>query len=305
MTSEAMNQEKNPLLVIVGETASGKSELALRLAEWFNGELICADSWTVRREVNIGTAKPSTEDLARVPHHLLDVVGPCEDFTAAVFKEMAQKAIEDITARGRLPIMVGGTGLYIDGVLYDYGFLPAGDRVARKELDEMSIEDLLTLIKEQGIKLGDIDTRNKRRLIRLIETGGARPQKKQLRPNTLIVGLQTNREQLKERIEKRTNAMLASGLEAEVRQLTKRYGWDCEALKGVGYAQWRGYFEGGEGISGSAQSLDETRQKIIKATLDLAKRQRTWFKRNKSIHWYSTPVKWSNVVAEVTTFLSK
>lgn len=298
MTNEAMNQEKNPLLVIIGETASGKSELAMRLAERFDGELICADSWTVRREVNIGTAKPNTEERAAVPHHLLDVVGPCEDFTAAVFKEMAQAAIDDIAARGKLPIMVGGTGLYIDSVLYDYGFLPAGDRSARKELDEMSVEDLLARIKEQGIELGAVDARNKRRLIRLIETDGEQPQKKQLRPNTFIIGLRTEREQLKERIERRTDTMLDAGLEAEVRQLADRYGWGCEALKGVGYAQWRGYFDG-------SQTLSETRQKIIKATLDLAKRQRTWFKRNKSVHWCSTPVKWPDIVAETTTALSK
>lgn len=293
------------LVVIIGETASGKSELAMRLAEQFDGELICADSWTVRREVNIGTAKPSAEERARVPHHLLDVVGPCEDFTVAVFKELALRAIDDIAARGKLPIMVGGTGLYIDSVLYDYGFLPAGDRANREKFNRMSAGELLACIKEQGIELGDVDTRNKRRLIRLIETGGARPQKKQLRPNTLILGLKTEREQLKERIKQRTDTMLEAGLEAEVRGLSERYGWQCEALKGVGYAQWHGYFEGSEDATGQSQSLQETRQKIIKATLDLAKRQRTWFKRNKSVHWHVTPVNWSNVVAEVTTFLSK
>jgi tRNA dimethylallyltransferase len=285
------------LLVVIGETASGKSELALRLAEQFDGELICADSWTVRREVNIGTAKPSTEEQARVPHHLLDVVGPCEDFTAAVFKELALEAIDDIATRGKRPIMVGGTGLYIDSVLYDYGFLPAGDRAARESLSAMDAGELLALIKERGIELGDVDQRNKRRLIRLIETDGQRPQKKELRPGTLIIGLQTDRDRLKQRVEQRTDAMLAAGLEDETRQLVERYGWSCEALKGVGYAQWRGYFDG-------TQNLEETRQKIIKATLDLAKRQRTWFKRNNSIQWHATPVKWPDVVAEVTTFLS-
>jgi len=297
------------LVVVIGETASGKSELALKLAERFDGELICADSWTVRREVNIGTAKPSDAERTRVPHHLLDVVGPCEDFTAAVFKELALQAIDDIASRGKLPIMVGGTGLYIDSVLYDYGFLPAGDRVAREKLNGMTLQALLNTVKERGIELGDVDTRNKRRLIRLIETGGERPQKKQLRPNTLILGLRTDRERLRERIERRVDAMLAAGLEAEVRRLAARYGWQCEALKGVGYAQWRGYLEGDPG----AQNLPETRQKIIKATLDLAKRQRTWFRRpayrpsreNKSVHWHTTPVKWPDVVAEVTTFLSK
>ncbi len=288
----------SPLLVIIGETASGKSELALRLAEQFDGELICADSWTVRREVNIGTAKPSAADRRRVPHHLLDVVEPCEEFTAAVFKERAQQAINDIAKQGKLPILVGGTGLYIDSVLYDYSFLAAGDREARKQLDELDIPQLLQLIEERGLALGEVDQRNKRRLIRLLETAGATPQKSQLRENTLVMGLQMDRELLKKRITERTDAMLAAGLEAEVRDLAERYGWGCEALKGVGYAQWQNYFAG-------QQTLSEIRQKIIKATLDLAKRQRTWFKRNKSIQWFGTPVNLSDVVAEVTTFLSK
>lgn len=284
------------LIVIVGETASGKSELALRLAGQFGGELVCADSWTVRREVNIGTAKPNAGERARVPHHLLDVAGPCDDFTAAVFKELAIKAIDDIASRGKLPIMVGGTGLYIDSVLYDYSFLPAGDRAEREALNSMTVAELLSLIKEKGLEPGAVDVRNKRRLIRLIETNGERPANGQPRLNTLVIGLKTEREQLKQRIEQRTDAMLVAGLEDEVRDLADNYGWDCEALKGVGYAQWKSYFEG-------SQSLDETRQKIIKATLDLAKRQRTWFKRNNSIQWLDTPVKWPSVVAVATTFL--
>jgi tRNA dimethylallyltransferase len=290
------NRKISPLIVIVGETASGKSELALRLAQRLNGEIICADSWTVRREVDIGTAKPSLADRAKVPHHLLDIVGPDEDFTAAVFKKMALKAIDDIVSRGKIPIMAGGTGLYIDSVVYNYGFLPAGDRKDRLELNNLSVDELIGRINELGIELGDVDRRNKRRLIRLIETGGQQPSKQQMRPNTLIIGLRTGREVLRERVERRTDAMIAEGLEDEVRRLVERYGWDCEALKGVGYAQWRGYF-------GESQTLAETRQKIIKATLDLAKRQRTWFKRNSRIQWFSTPVNWQNVVETVTTFL--
>lgn len=294
-----MNTPK--LLVIIGETASGKSALALHLAQRFNGEIICADSWTVRREVNIGTAKPSAADQALVPHHLLDVAGPDEDFTAAVFKRLAQAAIHDIASRGKLPIMAGGTGLYIDSVLYDYGFLPAGDRAERQALNALSTEQLLAKSAEMGIDPGDVDIRNKRRLIRLIETGGGVPAQHPIRDHTMVLGLRTDRETLKERIEKRTDAMLAAGLEDEVRTLAARYGWDCEALKGVGYAQWRGYIEGHEGHT----DLAETRQKIIKATLDLAKRQRTWFKRNKSIQWVDTPVNLSHIVDTVTTFLNE
>lgn len=284
------------LVVVVGETASGKSDLAFKLAQKFNGEIICADSWTVRKYADIGTAKPSAEEQATIPHHLLDIVEPCEDFTAAVFKRLASQAVKDISNRGKLPILTGGTGLYVDGVIYDFGFLPAGDRRAREELNMLTNQELLNKIKKMNIKLRNVDIRNKRRLIRLIETEGAVPAKAGLRPNTLIIGLQTDRDRLQERIIERTDAMLAAGLEREVAGLAERYSWDCEALKGVGYAQWKGYFDG-------RQTLPETRQKIIKATLDLAKRQRTWFKRNKSIHWFLTPVKWPEVVDTLTTFL--
>lgn len=286
-----------PLLVIVGETASGKSDLALALAQRLNGEIICADSWTVRREVNIGTAKPTLAQQALVPHHLLDVAGPDEDFTAAVFKKLANAAMQDITNRGKLSIMVGGTGLYIDGVVYDYGFLQEGDREARKALNDLSNDQLLQQIRNLGLELGDIDTRNKRRLIRLIETNGARPSRKEMRANTYIIGVKNDSDVLNERIEKRVDTMLADGLEQEVAGLVKRYGWDCEALKGVGYSQWKDYFLG-------TQDLLGTRAKIIKATKDLAKRQRTWFKRNKSIQWLHAPVNLEQIVESITTKLS-
>lgn len=290
--------DRPPLLVIVGETASGKSALAMDLARRLSGEIICADSWTVRREVTIGTAKPTAAEMGEIPHHLVDIVGPEEDFTAAVFKSLAQQKILEIAARGKLPIIVGGTGLYIDGVLYDFNFLPPGDRGAREELNQKSIPALLEQITNAGLELGSVDTRNKRRLIRLLETNGAKQTRGQLRANTLIVGLQTEREVLAERITRRVDTMLEQGLEDEVRELAERYGWDCEGLKGVGYAQWQSYFLG-------TASLDEIRAKIIKATLDLAKRQRTWFKRNKSIHWFVTPVNQTTVVDLVTTSLNK
>ncbi len=287
-----------PLVVIVGETASGKSALALAMAQQFDGELICADSWTVRRELDIGTAKPSAAEKAAVRHHLLDIVGPDEDFTAAVFKGLANEAISEISSKGKLPFMVGGTGLYVDGVLFDYGFLAEGDRSARERLNVLSNEEILAEIAAAGIELGEVDVRNKRRLIRLLETNGAVPTRSQLRENTLIVGIRPERAELEQRVTKRVDSMLSSGLEQEVRALVAKYGWAAEGLKGVGYSQWKDYFNGTE-------SIDETRAKIIKATLDLAKRQRTWFARNKSIHWLTTPVNNTEVVDLITTFLSK
>lgn len=292
-----MTNDLPPLIVIVGETASGKTKLAIELAEHLNGEIICADSWTVRREVNIGTAKPTPEEQKRIKHHLLDVAGPDEDFTAAVFKDLANKAIEDISSRGKLAIMVGGTGLYVDGVIYDFNFLPAGDRNEREKLNNLGIEELLQIISEREIELGEVDQRNKRRLIRLIETNGAIPTRKDLRSNTLILGIKPDPTHRNIKIEARLDAMMAAGLEQEVQGLVDKYGWDCEALKGVGYAQWRGYFEG-------TNNLEETRTAIFKANKDLAKRQRTWFKRNKSIHWLNTPVNVPKTVDIVTTFLS-
>ncbi|MDL2341470.1 MAG: tRNA (adenosine(37)-N6)-dimethylallyltransferase MiaA [Patescibacteria group bacterium] len=300
-TTTKTTNDPPQLIVIVGETASGKSALAIELALQLNGEIICADSWTVRREVTIGTAKPTAEQQAQVPHHLIDIVEPGADFTAAVFKRLANEKITAITARGKLPILVGGTGLYIDGVLFDFNFLPAGDRQERLRLNECTNAELLQKIADQGLELGDIDTGNKRRLIRLLETNGAEQVRHPLRRNTLILGIVTDRETLMTRITDRVDAMLAAGLEQEVDDLQRRYGWGCEALKGVGYSQWKDYFLGQK----SPAELDRTRIKIIKATLDLAKRQRTWFKRNKSIQWLSTPVNPQAAVALATTFLSK
>lgn len=287
-----------PLLVIVGETASGKTDLAIDLAERLNGEIICADSSTVRREANIGSAKPTTEEQAAVPHHLLDIVGPDEPFTAALFKEAASVAIKEIAGRGKLPILVGGTGLYIDSVIYDYDFLPQGDPVLRRELSMLSVEKLSKRVQALGIDLDGVDAKNPRRLIRLIETKGKKATRKELRDNTVVIGIQVERQVLRQRVNRRVHEMLEAGLQQEVQALSDKYGWGCEALKGVGYSQWQNHFL-------HAQTIPETRQSIIKATMDLAKRQRTWFKRNKSIHWLKYPVNREEVVDLITTSLDK
>jgi tRNA dimethylallyltransferase len=247
--------------------------------------------------MNVGTAKPSSAEQAQARHHLLDVVAPDEDFSAAVFKRLANKAIGEISERGKLPILVGGTGLYIDGVLFDYNFLPAGPPDLRSELNTLTIPELLARIDAAGLELGDVDVRNKRRLIRLLETEGAEQTKQALRENTLIIGLQPDRAELKDRITARVDAMLAAGLEQEVKELHERYGWEAEGLKGIGYREWQDYFL-------SSQSLEQTRERIISSTVGLAKRQRTWFKRNKSIHWFATPVNYAHIDELVTTFLN-
>lgn len=284
-----------PLVAIVGQTASGKSDIALRLAREFNGEIISADSWSVRRELHIGTAKPSQQAQASVPHHLLNIVGPCEDFTAALFKQRALELIADIHGRDKLPLLVGGTGLYIDSVIFDYSFAPPGDVASRRLYNQMTIDKLLQIAAEKKLDTASIDTRNKRRIIRLLETNGAQPQKQPLRKNTLILGVNVDNQQLQQRIEQRVDAMLAAGLEQEVGELAVKYGWNCEGLRGIGYIEWREYFAG-------EQSVDEARARIIQATKQLAKRQQTWFKRNEHIIWCQT---YNEVSQQLHTFLDR
>jgi tRNA dimethylallyltransferase len=272
------------LIVIVGETASGKSELGLRAAEHMHGEIVSADSWTVYRGFNIGTAKPSPEEQARVPHHLIDIADPREGFSAALFKGLAEQAITDIAARDKLPFLVGGTGLYIDSVLYNYEFLPAPSPGQREELNGLSLPKLLERAEAMGLSTDMIDTRNKRRVIRLIENNGRQPGRGMLRSDTLLIGLRIPREQLEVRIEQRVDAMLAAGLEEETRQLADIYGWDVEPMKGIGYREWRAYFAG-------EQPLEATREQIVRSTLQLAKKQRTWFKREPAIKWFEDAAK--------------
>ncbi len=322
-----------PLIAIVGETASGKSALAMELAQKFNGEIICADSWTVYKGFDIGTAKPSAEERALVPHHLLDVADPLQGFSAVLFQRLAKQAITDITSRMRLPILVGGTGLYVDSVLFDYSFLPANDSDLRAELNLKSLDELLNIAHAHNLDTSKIDVRNKRRLIRLIENDGAMPSRQKLRQDTLVLGMAVSRDELKTRVAKRVDRMLEMGLEREVRELAVRYGWGVEPMKGIGYREWRDYFTRGDGagqtFGGSddknvveqlgdarptsgytavldpgapALTLAAVRERILKSTMDLAKRQRTWFKRNQSIQW--APDR-SYAVDIATTFLNK
>lgn len=238
-----------PLVVIVGETASGKSALALELAKKFNGEIICADSRTVYKSMDIGTAKPSPAEQKQVKHYLLDVVEPGERFTVADFKDQANKAIQEIYNRDRLPIMVGGSGLYVDSVLFDYQFSSRG---------------------------AERDPVNPRHLKQSGQT------KKILRDNTLVLGLQVERSILEERIKNRVDAMVTTGFEKEVQMLVKTYGWDNQAMLAPGYKAFREYLEG-------EITLEEAKIGFVRSDIQLAKRQRTWFKRNKSIQWINDP----------------
>ncbi len=279
-----------PLIVIVGETASGKSALALSLAQEFKGEIICADSRTIYKGMDIGTAKPSKADQKLVRHNLIDLITPDKKFTAADFKRLATAVITDIQNRGRLPVMVGGTGLYIDSVIFDYDFHPAADSARRLELQKQKIEDLRAQLEAEGVPL-PINDRNPRHLIRALETGGVPADKQALLPWTLVLGLSVEREELKRRIKARVQYMIEQGLEGEVKALAQKYGWDNEAMSAIGYREWQAYFK-------DNQTREETQELITKNTLNYAKRQRTWFKRNYSIQWIKDPPEGVALVAK-------
>jgi len=251
----------SPLLVIVGPTASGKTDLAIELAQKYDGEIICADSRTVYKGLDIGTAKPSREQRNLVQHHLLDVVRPDQPFTVADFKKQALRAMDDISRRGKLPIMVGGSGLYIDVVLFDYSFSNDHER----------------------------DPVNPRHANQA--SGHSRSK---LRENTLIIGIDVDADVLKQRIRYRVERMDAEGLINEMHTVHKAYP-GAKALDAPAYKAFKAY------VAGSI-TRDEAKRRVVQNDYQLSRRQRAWFKRNKSIHWVSDP---SNIDDLVTTFLNK
>ena len=284
-----------PLIVIVGPTASGKSDLAMKLAQQFNGEIIAADSRTIYKGLDIGSAKPTKADQTLIKHHLLDVVSPNQAYSAARFQKDAILAVEDIYKRGKLPIMVGGSGLYIDSVIFNYEFSPAADQKLRTKLAELSLSDLQKKAIELGITEDDINFQNRRHLQRAVEAGGVKKHNRHLRENTHVIGLEINKEQLAKRISERIDAMVAKGLIEEVKGLINRYGSDNEAMTGIGYRALAKYFNG-------QMSLDDAIANFKRGDLLLAKKQMTWFRRNKYIHWFSDP---RQAEMSVASFLNK
>lgn len=283
-----------PLLVIVGETASGKSALAMTLAKEFNGEIIAGDARTIYRGMDIGTAKPSRQAQQQVRHHLIDELEIDQPITAAMFKDRALQAISEITARGKLPILVGGSGLYVDSVLFDYGFNLPVDTAERQRLQQLTVPELQAELRRRGIALPQ-NHQNPRHLIRALETAGRTPSKGSLRANTLIVGTMTERTLLRQKIIERVDAMFAAGLEAELRGLVKKHGWNGQLSQTIGYKEFKDYLSG-------EQSLEAVRAAIIRDTVAYAKRQRTWFRRNGAVKY---PCNIDEVVALVTTWLNK
>jgi len=275
---ESSNYNKTPLIVIVGPTASGKTSLAINLAEIYGGEIICADSRTVYKDMDIGTAKPSYEDCQRVPHWGIDLIYPYEYFSAAEFKQYSLKKIEDIRSRNKIPFLVGGTGLYIDAIVFDYKFGNKSDVKKRTLLEKLTIEELWEYCSKNNIELPD-NYNNKRYVIRCIEQGGINNSRKvEINNNIIVVGISTDRDNLRKRIKDRIEQFFDNNVVEEARILGKIYGWDNRAMSGNIYPILHKYID-------NEINIEEAKVEIFYRDWHLAKRQMTWFRRNKNIEW--------------------
>ncbi len=268
-----------PIIFIVGPTASGKTDLALQLAEYHDGAIICADSRTVYRGLDIGTAKPTADERKRVVHYGIDLISPDQPYSAFQFKQMAEAAIDEITSMGKLPIIVGGTGLYIDTLLFDMQLGPEADEGLRADLQVKTVEELQSIITDQGYGMPD-NSLNKLHLIRTIEREG-RIGEKRARPieGAQVYGIDVEKSTLEERIRARAEMMFSNPLLYEEAYVAAdMYGWNTPGLSGNIYRLLH-------------QLLDETItkneaiEKFVILDRQLAKRQMTWFRRNHFITW--------------------
>lgn len=276
----AKDIKSQPLVVIVGPTASGKTSIAIELAAEFNGEIICADSRTIYRGMDIGTAKPTQEERQRIVHWGLDLVEPGEYFSAADFKKYANLKIEDIRKRGKVPFLVGGTGLYIDAVIFDFQFGPIADPVKRAWLEGQTLEQLYEYCSIYNVPLPE-NSKNKRYVIRAIEQKSDNHKRNDMIiDNTLVVGIATDRTILRTRIENRTEQFFDNGVVDEATMLGEKYGWNNEAMTGNIYPLVHMYLDG-------KLSLEEIKTKFTTLDWRLAKRQLTWLRRNEYIKWLS------------------
>ena len=299
------------IVVIVGPTCTGKSELSMDLAREFQGEIVNADSMQVYKFFNIGTAKQDNDSRKLVPHHLLDVVEPYEDFNAAIFRDMAQKSIADIWSHGHVPIIVGGTGLYIRALIFGL-FKVHGDKSLRTELGEMYDNDPLEFyekVKKVDPRYGlKVSFRDKRRMVRAMEvfqlTGLSmtewthRHGFKDSQYKALKIGLTKPRDELFRRINQRVEVMLENGWIDEVKGiLSKGYDERLKPFTSIGYREILGYLH-------DSISYEDMVKDIKKFTRHYAKRQFTWFLKENDIFWYSYPENKDEIKEKVIDFLS-
>lgn len=304
---------KQKLIVLIGPTAVGKTKLSIELAKKFNGEIISGDSMQIYKRMDIGTAKITREEMDGVPHHLIDIKEPDEGFSTAEFQEVVRVKIDEISSRGKLPLIVGGTGLYIQSVIYDYQFTDApSDPVFRSLLEKQAEEHGVVFVHDL-LKQNDpesalrIHPNNIRRVIRALEinhcTGQTQSELQvQQSPeplyNTAIIGLTMDRELLYNRINQRVDLMMSQGLLDEVKDFYEKGLRDCQSIQAIGYKELYDYFDGKISLEASVEILKQNSRRY-------AKRQLTWFRNKMNVEWFdmSASMEAEKKFADISKFI--
>ncbi len=285
----------NNIICIPGPTASGKTALAVEIAKEFNGEVVSCDSMQVYRRMDIGTAKPTKEEMQGIPHHMIDVCEPEEDFSVSRYCAMASAAVDDIVARGKTAVIAGGTGLYMDSLIKGNDFAPFPSTGQREQLeaqaDEIGMEAMLELLREiDPESAARLHPADRKRIIRALEvyreTGetitahNLRTQSIPPRYNPIWLGLDfENRQDLYDRIDFRVKQMLEQGLVQEIEELLRSgIPPKCTSMQAIGYKEFVAALNG-------ECSIPEAADLVAQSSRHYAKRQLTWFRRNKNIHW--------------------
>ncbi|MBQ4145972.1 MAG: tRNA (adenosine(37)-N6)-dimethylallyltransferase MiaA [Clostridia bacterium] len=299
--------DKPKIICVVGPTASGKTSFAISLAKKIDGEIVSCDSMQIYKYMNIGTAKPTPDEMQGIPHHMLDFVEPSVSYSVADFAEDARKCINDILSRGKTPILCGGTGLYIDSIINQIEFSEEKvDMTYRNELQTLAekegVEAVHKLLQETDpIAADKIHPNNLKRVIRALEiqktTGLTKTQADKMAISeplydAEIFGMEMDREQLYERINLRVDLMIEAGLLEEVENLLKRgIPKNATAMQAIGYKEFIAYFDG-------KSTLEDAIDTVKRESRRYAKRQLTWFKRNKNIRWLSPTEDISDLINE-------
>lgn len=267
-------------IIIVGPTASGKTGLSIAIAKRLNGQIVSADSRAIYKELDIGTAKPSTLERQGIVHYGLDLVFPNERFSSIKFKEYASDKVKQIQNSGKMPIIVGGSGLYIDSYLFDYR-PPAINKLNLQHYESLSVERLQEIVVTKNLNMPE-NKKNKLHLINTILRNGSNPIKNDSPiAGSLIIGIRPNKSRLETSIRDRADYMFKQGVLEEAESAYEKYGYYAPGLRGGIYAELVKYYKDGLG-------LEIVKENIIKSDMHLAKRQITWFKRNKFIKWFSS-----------------
>ena len=287
-----MNKPK--VIIICGPTASGKTALSIELAKTINGEIVSCDSMQIYKDMDIGTAKPTAEEMQGIKHYLLDFIEPDKRYSVAEFKKDAEKAIEQILAKGKIPIVVGGTGLYVDSLIYgiEYQDIPL-DEEYRNKLEQIANEKGLEVLYEKAKQIDEqamkkISPNDKKRIMRVLEiykaTGKNKTEqemesrKNEVKYDFKVFAINMDREVLYDRINKRVDIMIEQGLIEEVKNIIQKYSEFPTAMQGLGYKEVVEYLNG-------KRSKEEMIEKIKMETRRYAKRQLTWFRKNKQTIW--------------------